>query len=109
MLEIPGFSDTDTAHVYKLMSDIIPEKQYLYLERCLAWAPHRREPYYYLAQYFANLQDWDKATYYIKQALEHTVPSLDVLNNKDVWIGGVEKLQAKIEECYNSNEQRIKE
>ena len=109
MMKVPGFSDTDKAHVYKLMADIIPEKRYKYLEYCLAYAPQRREPYYYLAQYFADNEKWAVADYYLKKALEHTWSRLDVFNNKEVWTGGVERLQAKIQECYNSNEQRIKE
>jgi glycosyltransferase involved in cell wall biosynthesis len=109
MIKVPGFSDTDKAHVYKLMADIIPEKEHSYLIACLQYAPERREPYYYLAQYFFKKNDCILANYYIKQALEHTYARLDVFNNKDVWTGGVEKLQADIEECYNKKDKRIKE
>jgi tetratricopeptide (TPR) repeat protein len=109
MIKVPGFSDTDKAHVYKLMADIIPEKEHSYLIACLQYAPERREPYYYLAQYFFKQNDCILANYYIKQALEHTYARLDVFNNKDVWTGGVEKLQADIEECYNKKDKRIKE
>jgi len=109
MMKVPGFSNTDKAHVYKLMADIIPEKRRQYLEYCLAYALERREPYYYLAEYFADNEKWVIANYYIEKALEHTYSRLDVFNNKDVWTGAVEKLQAKIQECYNSNNQRIKE
>lgn len=109
MMKVPGFSDTDKAHVYKLMADIIPEKQHSYLTACLQYAPERREPYYYLAQYFFKQGDCILASHYIKQALEYTVPRFDVFNNKDVWNGGLEKLQADIQQCYNVNDQRIKE
>jgi glycosyltransferase involved in cell wall biosynthesis len=109
MMKVPGFEDTDKAHVYKLMADIIPEKEHSYLIACLQYAPERREPYYYLAQYFFKQGDYIIASHYVKQALEHTGSKLDVFNNKEVWTGGVEKLQADIQECYNKNEQRIKE
>lgn len=109
MMKVPGFSDTDKAHVYKLMADIIPEKEHSYLVACLQYAPERREPYYYLAQYFFKQGDYILASHYVKQALEHTGSRLDVFNNKEVWTGGVEKLQADIQECYNKKEQRIKE
>jgi len=109
MMKVPGFSNIDKAHVYKLMADIIPEKEHSYLVACLQYAPERREPYYYLAQYFFKQGDYIIANHYVKQALEHTGSKLDVFNNKDVWTGGVEKLQADIQECYNRNNQRIKE
>jgi tetratricopeptide (TPR) repeat protein len=109
MMKVPGFNNTDTAHVYKLLADIIPEKRHHYLTKCLAYALERREPYYYLAEYFADNEKWVIANYYIEKALEHTGSRLDVFNNKDVWTGAVERLQAKIRECYNSSDQRIKE
>jgi glycosyltransferase involved in cell wall biosynthesis len=109
MMKVPGFNDTDKAHVYKLMSDIIPEKQHAYLLGCLNHAKERREPYYYLAEYFAEQGDWKIADYYIKEAINHTQSKLDVFNNKEVWTGAVEKLQAKIDECYTGNDKRIKE
>lgn len=109
MMKVPNFSDTDKAHVYKLMADIIPEKQHSYLIACLQYAPERREPYYYLAQYFFKQGDYILASHYIKQALEHTNSRADVFNNKEVWTGGVEKLQADIQECYNRKDKRIKE
>jgi hypothetical protein len=90
------------------MADIIPEKEHSYLIACLQYAPERREPYYYLAQYFFKKGDCILASHYAKQALEHTVSRFDVFNNKEVWTGGVEKLQADIEECYNKNNKRIK-
>ena len=108
MMKVPNFSDTDKAHIYKLMADIIPEKEHSYLIACLQYAPERREPYYYLAQYFFKKGDYILASHYAKQALEHTVSRFDVFNNKEVWTGGVEKLQADIEECYNKNNKRIK-
>jgi glycosyltransferase involved in cell wall biosynthesis len=109
MMKVPNFSDTDKAHIYKLMADIIPEKEHSYLIACWQYAPERREPYYYLAQYFFKKGDCILASHYAKQALEHTVSRFDVFNNKDVWTGAVERLQADIQECYNKNNQRIKE
>lgn len=109
MLKIPGFDNTDSAHVYKLMADIIPEKRHQYLVKCVNYAPERRESYYYMAQYFFEKEDWLLANYYIKQAMSYKIPKLDVFNNKDVWNGEIEKLNLKIEECYNISEQRIKE
>jgi glycosyltransferase involved in cell wall biosynthesis len=109
MIKIPGFNNTDTAHVYKLMADIIPEKRHQYLAKSLAHASERREPYYYMAQYFADKEDWKMADYYVRQAIEHKNPKLDVFNNSEVWNGGLEKLNARIQECYNNNEQRIEQ
>jgi len=109
MLDIPRLSDTDKAHIYKLLSDIVPEHRHHYLSKCLQHTPNRRESYFYLSQYFSEKEDWKLADYYIKQAIKHTQPKLDVFNNKDVWTGAAEKLQAYIQECYNSNDQRIKE
>lgn len=109
MMKVPGFNDTDTAHVYKLMADIIPEKREQYLLKCLAFATERREPYYYLAKYYAEQEDWKLAKSYIDQGLQITFRALDVFNNKDVWNGALERLQAHIDECYNVNDQRIKE
>jgi hypothetical protein len=109
MMKVPGFNNTDTAHVYKLLADIIPEKRCEYLTLCLEYAPERREPYYYLAEYFAEQEEWETADFYIKQAIENTFSRLDVFNNKEVWTGAVEKLNAKIQECYNSKDKRIKE
>lgn len=109
MMKVPGFEDTDKAHVYKLMADIIPEKRLQYLKQCMKHAPERREPYYYLAQYFVEQEEWSLATMYVNQALARQDSKFDVFNNKEVWTGGVEKLQAQIQECYNKKEQRIKE
>jgi len=109
MLKVPGFNNTDTAHVYKLMADIIPEKRYEYLVQCLKNAPERREPYYYLAEHYVEKEIWGLAKFYVEEALKRNSSKFDVFNNKEVWSGAVERLQAKIEEWYNSNEQGIEE
>ena len=109
MMKVPGFNDTDKAHVYKLMSDIIPKKRYKYLIECLKHAPKRREPYYYLAQYYVEKEIWGLAKFYIEQAKLHTESKFDVFNNKEVWSGALEELDEQIEEWYNSSEQRIDE
>ena len=109
MMKVPGFSDTDKAHVYKLMADIIPEKREQYLTKCLGFAPERREPYYYLAKYYAEQEDWGFAKHYLDLAFPITFRALDVFNNKDVWNGALERLKEEIDKCYNVNDQRIKE
>jgi glycosyltransferase involved in cell wall biosynthesis len=109
MMKVPGFDNTDKAHVYKLMADIVPEKRYQYLIECLKHAPERREPYYYLAEYYVQKEVWGLAKFYIDQAIKHTASKFDVFNNKEVWSGAVERLQAEIEKWYNENDQRIEE
>jgi hypothetical protein len=109
MRKVPGFSDTDKSHVYKVLADIVPERRYQYLAECLKHSRERREPYYYLAEYYLEKEIWGLARMYVGQALIHTQSKFDVFNNPIVWSGAVEKLQAKIEQWYNDNEQRIEE
>jgi glycosyltransferase involved in cell wall biosynthesis len=109
MMKVPGFSDTDKSHVYKVLADIVPERRYQYLVECLKHSRERREPYYYLAEYYVEKEIWGLARMYVGQALMHTQSKFDVFNNPIVWSGAVEKLQAKIEQWYNDNEQRIEE
>jgi len=109
MMKVTGFSDTDKSHVYKVLADIIPEKRYKYLTECLKHSRERREPYYYLAEYYVEKEIWGLAKMYVEMALRHTKSSFDIFNNPKVWKGAVEELQAKIEQWYNDNEQRIEE
>lgn len=109
MMKVTGFSDTDKSHVYKVLADIIPDKRYQYLTECLKHSRERREPYYYLAEYYVEKEIWGLAKMYVEQALRHTKSSFDIFNNPKVWNGAVEQLQAKIEQWYNDNEQRIEE
>jgi len=109
MMKVPGFSNTDKSHVYKVLADIVPERRYQYLAECLKHSRERREPYYYLAEYYVEKEIWGLARMYVGQALMHTQSKFDVFNNPIVWSGAVEKIQAKIEQWYNDNEQRIEE
>jgi glycosyltransferase involved in cell wall biosynthesis len=109
MMKVPGFSDTDKSHVYKVLADIVPEKRYQYLAECLKHSRERREPYYYLAEYYVEKEIWGLAKMYVEMAIRHTQPKPDIFNNPKVWKGAVEELKAKIEEWYNDNEQRIEE
>lgn len=109
MMKVPGFSDTDKSHVYKVLADIVPERRYKYLAECLKHSRERREPYYYLAEFYVEKEVWGLAKMYVEMALRHTKSSFDIFNNPKVWKGAVEELQAKIEQWYNDNEQRIDE
>jgi hypothetical protein len=109
MMKVPGFSDTDKSHVYKVLADIVPERRYKYLAECLKHSRERREPYYYLAEYYVEKEVWGLAKMYVEMAIRHTLPKPDIFNNPKVWKGAVEELKAKIEQWYNDNEQRIEE
>jgi hypothetical protein len=109
MMKVRGFSDTDKSHVYKVLADIVPERRYKYLAECLKHSRERREPYYYLAEFYVEKEVWGLAKMYVEMALRHTKSSFDIFNNPKVWNGAVEELQAKIEQWYNDNEQRIDE
>jgi glycosyltransferase involved in cell wall biosynthesis len=107
MMKVPGFSDTDKSHVYKVLADIVPERRYKYLAECLKHSRERREPYYYLAEYYVEKEIWGLAKMYIEMALRHTKSSFDIFNNPKVWKGAVEELQGKIEQWYIDNEERL--
>jgi len=109
MMKVPGFSDTDKSHIYKVLADIVPERRYKYLAECLKHSRERREPYYYLAEYYVEKEIWGLAKMYVEMAIRHTLPKPDIFNNPKVWKGAVEELKAKIEQWYNDNEQRIDE
>jgi glycosyltransferase involved in cell wall biosynthesis len=60
MLEVPGFSNYDSAHVYRILANIIPEKFGEYILCCLGEAPDRREPYYYIAKWYGDNNRWEE-------------------------------------------------
>jgi len=85
VLNIPNFPNEDAAHVYKTLSEIIPEKTGEYLLLCLQTAPHRREPYYYIAKWYADHERWEECLDWCNQALKIDKITIDVFKDNDAW------------------------
>ena len=84
-LDIPNLAIEDKARIYKKLSDIIPEKTGEYLLLCLETAPHRREPYYYIAKQCAENKKWKDCLDWCKQALEIKNITVDIFKDNDAW------------------------
>lgn len=85
MLEIPGFSNSDSAHVYRILSRIIPEKFGEYILCCLGEVPDRREPYYYIAKWYGEHERWEECLSWCERALEIKEITVDIFKDNDAW------------------------
>jgi glycosyltransferase involved in cell wall biosynthesis len=85
MLEIPGFSNSDSAHVYRILSRIIPEKFGEYILCCLGEVPDRREPYYYIAKWYGEQERWEECFVWCEKALQVTQITVDIFKDNDAW------------------------
>lgn len=85
LLKIPNLPNEDSAKVYKILSEIIPEKTGEYLLLCLQTAPHRREPYYYIANWYAEHERWKECLDWCNQALKVKKITVDVFKDNNAW------------------------
>ena len=85
MLEIPGFSNSDSAHVYRILSRIIPEKFGEYILCCLGEVPDRREPYYYVAKWYGENERWEECLSWCEKALMVKEITVDIFKDNDAW------------------------
>jgi glycosyltransferase involved in cell wall biosynthesis len=85
LLKIPNLPNEDSAKVYKTLSEIIPEKTGEYLLMCLETAPHRREPYYYIANWYAEHERWEECLDWCNQALKIEKITVDVFKDNNAW------------------------
>ena len=85
VLDIPNFPNEDAANVYKTLSKIIPEKCGEYLLLCLQTAPHRREPYYYIAKWYGDHERWEECLDWCNQALKIDKITVDVFKDNNAW------------------------
>ena len=85
MLEVPGFSNYDSAHVYRILSKIIPDKFGEYILCCLGEAPDRREPYYYIARWYGEQERWEECLDWCEKALSIQNITVDIFKDNDAW------------------------
>jgi len=85
MLKVPGFNNVDSAHVYRILSKLIPEKFGEYILCCLSEVPNRREPYYYIAKWYAEQERWEECLDWCERALKITEITVDILKDNDAW------------------------
>ena len=85
MLEVPGFSNYDSAHVYRILANIIPEKFGEYILCCLGEAPDRREPYYYIAKWYGENDRWEECLVWCEKALAIKNITVDIFKDNDAW------------------------
>lgn len=109
VLQIPDFPNEDAARVYKILSEIIPEKTGEYMLMCLQTAPHRREPYYYIARWYAEHERWEECLSWCEAALEVENITVDVFKDNAAWGEPMNEMYEKAKLLYNNNEQRILE
>jgi glycosyltransferase involved in cell wall biosynthesis len=101
VLDIPNFPNEDAANVYKTLSKIIPEKSEEYLLLCLQTAPHRREPYYYIAKWYEEHERWEECLDWCNQALKIEKITVDVFKDNDAWGEPMLELYNKAKEKAN--------
>ncbi len=101
VLDIPNLPNEDAANVYKTLSKIIPEKSGEYLLLCLQTAPHRREPYYYIAKWYEEHERWEDCLTWCEAALEVDKITVDVFKDNDAWGEPMIKLYNKAKEKAN--------
>jgi glycosyltransferase involved in cell wall biosynthesis len=101
VLNIPNLPNEDAANVYKTLSKIIPEKSGEYLLLCLQTAPHRREPYYYIAKWYEEHERWEDCITWCEAALEVDKITVDVFKDNDAWGESMLKLYNKAKEKAN--------
>ena len=109
VLEIPNFPNEDAARVYKILSEIIPEKTGEYLLLCLQTAPHRREPYYYIARWYFEHERWEECISWLDRAFEIDKITVDVFKDNDAWEDNINAMYANAKLMYNGSEQRIEQ
>ena len=85
MLEVPGFSNYDSAHVYRILAKIVPEKFGEYILCCLGEAPDRREPYYYIAKWYGENDRWEECLVWCEKALAVKDITVDIFKDNDAW------------------------
>lgn len=107
-LDIPNITNEDTARIYKILSEIIPEKTGEYLLLCLQTSPHRREPYYYIARWYAEHERWEECLSWCDMALKIDKITADVFKDNDAWGIPMQEIHQKAL-WYTKKEQRIKE
>jgi tetratricopeptide (TPR) repeat protein len=98
MLEVPGFSKYDSAHVYRILANIIPEKFGEYMLCCLGEAPDRREPYYYIAKWYGEHDRWEECLEWCEKALEVKNIIVDIFKDNDAWGEPMLELYSKAKE-----------
>lgn len=101
MLEIPGFSNSDSAHVYRILSKIVPEKFGEYMLCCLGEVPDRREPYYYIAKWYGEHERWEECLGWCERALEVKNITVDIFKDNDAWGEPMLELYNKAKEKAN--------
>jgi glycosyltransferase involved in cell wall biosynthesis len=101
MLEIPGFSNSDSAHVYRILSKIVPEKFGEYMLRCLEEVPDRREPYYYIAKWYGEHDRWEDCLNWCERALEVENITVDIFKDNNAWGEPMIELYNKAKEKAN--------
>ena len=101
VLDIPNFPNADAAHVYRTLSRIIPEKTGEYMLLCLQTAPHRREPYYYVAKWYGDHERWEECLIWCEAALEVDQIVVDVFKDNDAWGQPMLELYNKAKEKAN--------
>lgn len=106
VLEIPDFPNEDAAKVYHKLSEIIPEKTGEYLLLCLQTAPHRREPYYHIAKWYAEHERWAECLSWLNRAFEVDKITVDVFKDNAAWGENIEIMYEKAKLLYNGNEQK---
>ena len=108
-MQIPDFPNEDAARVYKILSEIIPEKTGEYMLMCLQTAPHRREPYYYIARWYAEHERWEECLSWCEAALEVENITVDVFKDNAAWGEPMSEMYEIANLVYINNEQRILE
>jgi glycosyltransferase involved in cell wall biosynthesis len=101
VLNIPNFSNEDAAHVYRTLARIIPEKTGEYMLLCLQTAPHRREPYYYIAKWYGDHEKWEECLIWCEAALEVDQIVVDIFKDNDAWGEPMLELYNKAKEKAN--------
>lgn len=101
VLNIPNFPNEDAAKVYHRLSEIIPEKTGEYLLLCLETAPHRREPYYYIAKWYGEHERWKECLDWCNQALKIEKITVDVFKDNNAWGNSMIELYNKAREKAN--------
>jgi glycosyltransferase involved in cell wall biosynthesis len=101
VLDIPNFPNADAAHVYRTLSRIIPEKTGEYMLLCLQTAPHRLEPYYYVAKWYGDHERWEECLIWCEAALEVDQIVVDVFKDNDAWGQPMLELYNKAKEKAN--------
>jgi glycosyltransferase involved in cell wall biosynthesis len=98
MLQVPGFSNSDSAHVYRILAKIIPDKWGEYMLSCLGEVPDRREPYYYIAKWYGEKERWAECLEWCEKALAIKDITVDIFKDNDAWGEPMLELYSKAKE-----------